>query len=112
MRVPGGTASSQRLPVGAVAHGAGAVTAAAGLVAGPAPVALKIPQRGVADGQHVAAAPAVAAVGPAPGHVGFAAEADGAVTARPGLDMDSCAVVEHPASNRDRPAHGFEQRIC
>ncbi len=103
----------ERLAVGAVAQGTGAVAAAAGRVAGPAAVALQVPQGSVADREHVPAAPAVAAVGSSAGDVGFAAEADGAVAARPGLDVDPCAVVEHLASNRDRPGYAAPvRRIC
>ncbi len=97
----------QRLPVGSVAHAILRRDRRGRPGSGPAPVGLEVTQGVVADGQHVPAAPAVTAVGSAPGNVGFAAEADGAVAAGPGLDVDPRAVVEHRASNRDRPAHGF-----
>ena len=55
--------------------------------------ALQVAQRGVADEHDVAAVAAVAAVGAAPGHVRLAAEADAAVAAGAGLDVDPRAIV-------------------
>ena len=93
------------LAVGTVAQGTGPVAAAPGRVAGPAAEALEVSQGSVADREHIPATPAVTAVGSPARDVGFAAEADGAVAARPGLDVDPCTVVEHLASNRDRPGY-------
>ena len=63
----------------------------------PAPVALQIAQRVVAQDHDVAAAPAVTAVGTALRHMGFAAEAHAAVAAGAGLHVDPRAVMEHQA---------------
>ncbi len=52
---------------------------------------------GVADEDDVSAAPAVAAVGTALGHVRLAAEGDRAVAAFAAAHEDHPAVVEHPA---------------
>ena len=56
---------------------------------------LQVAQRVVAEQHDVAAVPAVAAVGPALGHVRLAAEAHAAVPAAAGLDEDACLVVQH-----------------
>ena len=58
----------------------------------------QVAPRGVADQHDVAAAPAVAAVGPAARHVRLAPEADAAVAAAAALDPDPRLVVEHAAS--------------
>src|SRR5271166_5915061 len=62
--------------------------------------ALQVSQRLVAHDEHIAAAPAVAAVGTAARHVRFAAEAHAAVAAGSGLDVDPRAIVQH-ADHRD-----------
>ena len=54
---------------------------------------LEIAQRVVAHEHDVAAAAAVAAVRPALGHVRLAAEAEAAVAAAAGLDVDACAIL-------------------
>jgi hypothetical protein len=59
--------------------------------------ALQVAQRVVADHDHRASTPAVAAVGAAPRHVRFAAKARGPIASRPRLDMDSRAIVKHSA---------------
>ena len=98
--VPGRHPDRERLAVGAVAQRALAVAAAPGPVVGLAPERLQVAQRVVAHEHDVAAAPAVAAVGPAARHVRFAAEARAAVAAGAGLHVDPRAVVEH-RSHRD-----------
>ncbi len=71
------------------------------VAAAPRPLMRREAQRGeiaprlVADEHHVAAAPAVAAVGPAARHVRLAAKRDHAVAAGAGLDVDLGPVVEH-----------------
>ncbi len=71
------------------------------VAAAPRPLMGREAQRGevaprfVADQDHVAAAAAVAAVGPAARHVRLAAERDHAVAAGAGLDVDLGPVVEH-----------------
>ena len=80
-------------PVGAVALGALAVAAAAGLDVHVLAEALQVAQRVVADHDHVAAAAAVAAVGSALGDVGLAPEADAAVAAAPGAHVDLRPIV-------------------
>ena len=87
------------LAVGAVAQRALAVPAAPGAVVGAALEALQVAQRVVAHDTHVAAAPAVAAVGPAARDVRFAAEAHAAVAAGAGLDVDPRAIVEHATAS-------------
>jgi hypothetical protein len=52
---------------------------------------------GVADEHDVTAAPAVAAVGAAAGHMRLAPEADHAVSATAALHVDLRSVVEHAA---------------
>ena len=88
-------AQQQRLAVGAVAEPPAAVTAARGAVLRPMAELLQVAQGVVAHEHDVTPTPAVAAVGPAAGHVGLAAEAAAAVPAGAGADLDSGAVVEH-----------------
>ena len=94
--VPGGTRTISRLAVGAVALGALAVAAAVGAVVRAALEGLQVAQRVVAAQHHVAAAAAVAAVGPALGHVRLAAERQTAVPTGSGAHFDSGLVGEHP----------------
>jgi hypothetical protein len=62
----------------------------------------EIAQRGIGDHDDVAAASTVPAVGPALGDVLLAPEAQAAVTAAAGLDVDLRPVVErHFASRRN-----------
>ena len=86
--VPGGTAHLERTRARAVAVGALAVPAALGLQVRAGAGTMEVAQRRVGDEHHVAAAAAVAAVGPALGHVGLAAEGDDPVAARAALDED------------------------
>ena len=72
-----------------------AVPAALGLEVRAAVEVGQVAQRGVAHEHDVAAAAAVAAVGPALGHVRLAAEGDDAVAAGAAAHVDLRAVVEH-----------------
>jgi hypothetical protein len=106
----------QRLAVGAVALGALAVAPAAGLVVRPALEGLQVAQVVVADQHDVAAAAAVAAVGPAAGDVGLPPEGVHAVAARAGLHEDARLVVEHWRSSQaagrpPRRVPGMESRV-
>ena len=94
--VPGGTRTTIGSPVGAVALGALPVAAALGAVVRAALEGLQVAQRVVAAQHDVAAAAAVAAVGPALGHVRLAAERQAAVPAASGAHFDSGPVGEHP----------------
>ena len=58
-----------------------------------APEGLEVPERIVADQEHVTAAAAVAAVGAAARHVRLAAEAEAAVAAGAGLDVDASPIL-------------------
>ncbi len=69
------------------------VAAAARLEVRLAPERLQIAQRVVADEHDVAAPTAVAAVGAALGHVRLTPEAQAAVAAATGLDVDSRSVL-------------------
>ena len=95
--VPGGTAISLVLPPLPVLALAAPVAAAAGPEVAAAPERREIAARGIADQDHVAAAAAVAAVGPAARHVRLAAEADAAVAAAPTFDVDLRPVEKHGA---------------
>ena len=59
---------------------------------------LQVAQGRVDDEHDVGAAAAVAAVGPALGHVRLPAERDDAVAAGTAGDEDPCFVLEHPRS--------------
>ena len=83
----------ERLAVGAVAQRALAVTAAARLEVRAAAEALEIAQRVVAHEHDIAAATPVAAVRSAPRDVRLAAEAETAVAAGAGLDVDARSVL-------------------
>ncbi len=72
-----------------------AVTSASGLDVHVLAKTLQVAQRVVADDHHVAAPTPVAAVGPALGHVRLAPEAQAAVAARSGGNMDLRPVVQH-----------------
>ena len=92
---PGRDGDHERLAVRAMALRALAVPAALGAEVGAPPEALQVAQVVVAAQHHVAAAPAVAAVGPALGHVRLAAERQAAVAAGAGADFDpalSCSM--------------------
>ena len=78
-----------------VPAGAAAVPAAAAFEPALATEARQIAQVGVGDQRDVAAAAAVAAVGPALGHVGLAPERQRAVAAGAGADLQMGAVSEH-----------------
>ena len=86
--------------VGAVALRARAVPAAPRAVVAAALEALQVAQRVIAHDDHVSPAPAVAAIGAAARHVGFAAKAHAAVAAGACLDVDPRAIVKH-ADHRD-----------
>src|SRR5207244_8854394 len=92
---------------GAMALGAPAVPAALGAKMRAAVEGLQVAQRVVALEHDVAAAPAVAAVRPALGDVGLAAEAGAAVTAAPGAHVDPGSIVQHglPILPADRRLH-------
>ena len=90
---PGRHADLERLAVLAVAQRPLPVAAPARLEVRPAPEALQIAQRVVAHEHDVAAATAVATVRPALGHVRLAAEAEAAVAAAAGVDVDSRAIL-------------------
>ena len=85
------------LPALAVLALALAVLAAAGAEVPAAPERGEVAALGVADEHDVAAAAAVAAVGPAARHVRLAAKADHAVAAAAALDVDLRSVEEHAA---------------
>jgi hypothetical protein len=72
------------------------VTAAAGLEVRATPEALEVAQRVVAHEHNVAAAPAVAAVGAALGHVGLAPEAEAPVAAGSGRYVDARSILHVP----------------
>ena len=83
----------ERLAVPAVAQRTLAVAAAPGLEVREAAEALEVAQRVVADEHDVAAAPAVAAVWAALGDVGLAAEAEAAVAAGAGRNVDARTIL-------------------
>jgi hypothetical protein len=89
-----------------VALGALTVAAALGAEVRAAAEALEVAQVVVAAQHHVAAAAAVAPVGPALWHVRLAPEREAAVAARTGADLDACAVVQHATYHRRRRAIG------
>ena len=74
-----------------------AVAAAPRAEVGGALEELQVAQVVVAADDHVAAAAAVPAVGPALGYVGLSPEGDAAVAARAGADLDLRPVGEHGA---------------
>ena len=71
------------------------VPAALGPVVGGDAHRGEVAPRRVADEDDVAPAPAVAAVGPATGHVRLPAEGDDPVAAPPALDEDARSIVKH-----------------
>jgi hypothetical protein len=71
------------------------VPAPPGAIVGLAPELLQVAQRIVTHEHHLSAASAVAAVGAAPRHVRFAAEARTAVAAGACLNVDSRVIVKH-----------------
>src|SRR5512140_3224204 len=83
----------ERVAVLAVAQRPLAVTAPARLEVRAAPEALEIAQRVVAHQDDVAAAPAVATIRSALRHVRLAPEAQAAVAAGAGRDVDSRAIL-------------------
>jgi hypothetical protein len=64
---------------------------------GPATQRAKVPQRVIANQQHVPAAAAIAAVRAPAGHVRFTSEADAASATVPGMNVDACAIVQRAA---------------
>ena len=90
------------LAVAAVAQRALSVASPPGLEVRAPAEALQIAQRVVAHERHVPPAPAVAAVRPALGDVRLAAEADCAVAAGAGLDVNASAILHcHDAGMPD-----------
>ncbi len=85
----------QVLAPGAVLVGALPVAAALRPVVARDPHRGEVAARAVGDEDDVAAAPAVAAVGPAPRHVRLAAEGDDAVAAGTALHVHLCPILEH-----------------
>jgi len=69
----------------------------------------QIAPRRIADQHHVAAVPAIAAVGPALRHVRFASKGDAAVAARTALYPDSCRVVHGTKIDGSRPRTGSSE---
>jgi hypothetical protein len=85
--------------------GALAVAAALAAEVRAAAEALQVAEVVVAAQDHVGAAPAVAPVGAALGHVRLTPEREAAVAPGPGLDLDARAVVQHRDDDRGtRPA--------
>ena len=82
------------LTVGSMLAASAAAPALAGAHPSDPPKRREIAKRGVGDDEHVAAAPSVAAVRPALGHVLLAPEAERAVAAASCLDVDLRAIVE------------------
>src|SRR6185437_12434545 len=83
----------QRLPILAVTQRALAVPTPTRLEVRPAPERPEVAQRVVAHEHDVAATAPVAAVRSALGHMSLAAEAQAAVAAGAGYDVDSSAVL-------------------
>ena len=92
----GRDADDQRLARRAVAERALPVARPLRLPVRLALEGLQVAQGAVAQQHDVAAAAAVAAVGPAPRDVGLTAEAEAAVSACPALHEDARLVGEHP----------------
>jgi len=92
---PDRNAQLDDLAVRAVSLLSASVSAAAGSELPHATQGGEVAQRRVGANDHVTAATPVAAVGPALRHVLLAAEAEGAVAAASGLDVNLRAVVEH-----------------
>jgi hypothetical protein len=81
---------------------AAAIPAPLGLHQLDAPERGEVAKRRVGEDDDVTATAAVAAVGPALRHVLLAAEAEAAVAASPGHDVDLTSIVErHLASGED-----------
>jgi hypothetical protein len=83
----------EHAPVGAVAQRALTVPGAPGRVVRTAAVGGQIPQRVIADQDHVTPAAPVTAVGTALGDVSFAAKAQAAVATGAGLNVNASLVV-------------------
>ncbi len=105
--VPGGTRITSSSASGPVLVCPLAVTAAAGPVVRGAGERAEIAARGVREQDDAAAVTAVAAVGPALGHVGLAAEGHAAVTAAAALDVDLRPVLEHGDKIGAGPGRGL-----
>ena len=93
-------ADDEVLAIGAVALVALPVAPAPRLVVRPALEGLQVAKRVVAEQHDGAAVPAVAAIGPALGHVRLPAEAHATVPAAARLDEDACLVVQHVCLRR------------
>ena len=83
----------ERLPVGAAAQRSLPVATSFGLEMRATPECLEVAQRVVAHQHDISAAPTVAAVRAALGHIGLSTEAQAAVPAAAGLDVNTCAVL-------------------
>ncbi len=83
----------ERLAIAAVPQSALTVAARARLELAAAAVALEVAHRVIADEHHVAAAPAIPAVGTPSGHVSFPAEAEAAVAAGAGSDFNAGSIL-------------------
>jgi hypothetical protein len=92
---PDGNVDLDRLSICAMLLAASAVAAAAGAENLDPLVRGQIAERGVRDYDDAAATASVAAVGAALRHELLAPEAEAAVTAPPGFDMDLGSVVKH-----------------
>ena len=86
-------ADHERLAVDAVTLRSLAVAAAARLEVRAAAEVLEVAQRVVAHEHDIAAAAAVAAVGAALGHVRLTPEAEAAIAAGAGRDVDACPIL-------------------
>ena len=89
------------LAVRAVAQRAFAVPSTVGFELAAAAEGLQVAERVVAHEHHVSPPPAVAAVRPAAGNVGLAAEAQGAVAAGAGKEVNARVIAEHVIIHRD-----------
>ena len=85
----------ERLAVRAVLQSARPVPASVRAVVAAAPERLQVAQRVVAADDHVAAAAAVAAVGPALRDVGLTPEGQRSIAAPPGSNLDTRAIGQH-----------------
>ncbi len=99
----GWEADLQRTRTGSVAVRALTVPAARAPEVCAATEVTEVAQRGIADEHHVGAPSAVAAVGPAAGNVGLAAEGDDTVASRAALDEDLGTVLEHGGEGASAP---------
>ena len=83
------------LPARPVLPGPFAMSPALGAEVRGEPHRRQIAPRRIADEHDIAAAPAVAAVGPTPRHMGLTAKRDDAIAATPALDPDLGPIMKH-----------------